>query len=255
MMDFDERVIPGVTANFLYQEALARYEFASKFVKNRSKILDVGCGTGYGTDFLAKRAAFALGVDNNEDAIKFARKRYKNAQFMLGDAEKLEFKSKFDVICAFEIIEHLKKPKVFLRSVKKLLKKGGIFILSTPNKEVISQGGGVSSLYHTKEYNLKELAELLEKYFSRLEIYGQRKSARAKEAFRLFLQSQNARQKIVDSDILNIRKLLPESSKEKIWKYLGLLFGLASQRKLTIKDFPVSKLKKNSEYLVGVCHN
>src|SRR3990167_2670452 len=206
MMDFNERVIPGISANFLYQEALARYEFASKLIKKGSFILDVGCGTGYGCSLLSHKAE-VLGVDNDREAIDYAKKHYgKNAKYVLGNAEKLKFKSQFDIICAFEIVEHLSNPSTLLKLIKTLLKKRGVFILSTPNKNYVSPEGGVASPYHIREYNYDEFRSLLKKYFTKVEILGQTKSKKAQEALKDFMRSQTVRQSLVDKDMFDIRK-------------------------------------------------
>lgn len=119
MMDFNERVIPGVSANFLYQEALARYEFALKYIKPGDKILDVGCGTGYGAAILG-RYAKVIGIDSERQAIEYARQKYhEDAKFRIGDAEELNFDDKFfEIAISFEVIEHLKSPQKFLDKQK-----------------------------------------------------------------------------------------------------------------------------------------
>lgn len=254
-MDFNERVIPGESANFLYQEALTRYEFAQKFLKKGGKVLDLGCGTGYGSAILGQMAK-VTGLDQNQEAIEFAQKKYgSDAKFMVGDITHLQTPGhEFNLVCCFEVIEHLKNPEKMLREVKRVLKPDGYFLLSTPNQDVLSIKGELTSPYHVKEYDLKEIEELLGQFFSRVEMFGQRKSVKAKKAYALFLDSQKSRQSIVNLDKFRIRKYFPKALKEKTWKYLGSFFGRQPQEELTTEDFPINKTEVfKGEYLLSVC--
>jgi len=252
MMDFNERVIPGVSANFLYQEALARYKFAQKFVKPGIKILDVGCGTGYGSAILSEKAK-VIGIDNNREAIEFAKKNYgKKITFKIGTAENLTIKNNaFETVLAFEVIEHLKYPQIALNEIKRVLKPEGKFILSTPN---IKFQPHTRSPYHFQEYDYQKFLEILVGNFNKVTLFGQNKSKRAKEALADFMKSQKARQSLVNSDIFGIRKLLPKSLKEKVWKYTGSLVGRATQETLRTEDFPITRKDVNkAEYFIALC--
>ncbi len=256
-MDFNERVIPNVSANFLFKEALARYEFAKKVMhskkKKDAKILDLGCGTGYGSALLSENGA-VVGMDRNRKAIAYATKRYgRKAQFKLGNVEEFKiYLGLFDVISAFEIIEHLKNPRAFLKNACKSLRSNGIMILSTPN--AVSHPNTPKSPYHEKEYTKREFEKLLNSFFSHVEMYGQVKNKNAKKALSSFMDSQKKRQEFVNKDTWGIRKLIPKSVKEKIWKYMGSLYGRKPQDNLETRDFPIKKENvPNAEYFIAVC--
>lgn len=255
-MDFNERVIPGVSSNFMLKEALARYEFAKKYITSGMCILDLGSGTGYGTSVLGADGVRVLGIDINSEAVNFSNKHYasSNVEFKKGNIlTKLPIQ-KYEVIVSFETIEHLKNPVLFLKNINSSLKKNGVFIMSTPNAAVVSPNGGVGSPYHTKEFNYDELNKILKKNFKKVKVFGQFKSKKALSAWDDFLKSQLARQSAVKRDAFGIRKLIPKAFKEFVWKYLGNLFGRKTQEALEINDFPIhAESVKLAFYFVAVC--
>lgn len=254
-MDFNERVIPGITVNFLYQEALARYEWALKHIKKVVKILDFGCGTGYGSNLLMSKGR-VIGIDSNNEAIRFAKKNYGDkVNFLLGDITKMQFRNEeIDCICAFEVIEHLKNPIKFLAEAKRILKKNGIIFLSTPNKNTHSPDGYTRSPYHIKEYTYSDFSDLLNSFFKAVKIQGQVKSNKAKKAIAKFMSSQKAREKFVQKDKFGLRKLMSKRFREKIWKIVGVFFGRKEQEILTTKDFPIQSSDIHySDYFVALC--
>lgn len=252
-MDFNERVIPGISANFLFQEAISRYHFALKFISSGKNVLDVGCGTGYGTHLISQKTK-VTGVDIDAEAIGFAKSHYFGPTYIQSSAERLPFaKEIFDVVCSFEVIEHIENPRNLIKEVRRVLKKKGKFIISTPNKSVISPHSDVSSPYHFREYTYDQLYKFLKQYFNHVEIFGQTKSPKAQEAFSDFMNSQKARESLVQSDKLGIRQIIPDSLKEFIWKYVGGFFGRKTQDYLSYEDFPISKTKvKESEFFLVV---
>lgn len=254
-MDFNERVIPGVTSNFLLQESLARYLFAEKYARRGYKVLDAGCGTGYGTIVLAGKAD-VVGVDSNMEAIRFANEKYSGkVLFKHGNVQELDFKSsRFDLVVSFEVIEHLKRPIRFLNEVKRTMKEKGVFILSTPNKKISSPNNRLNSPYHLREYTFNELRGLLGRHFMQVEVYGQTRTVRASTKMKKFLEAQNVRQSIVDKDVLFLRKLIPQNAKETLWRSIADLFGNKEQKDLVSDDFPISKEKiGNCNYFIAVC--
>ena len=255
MMDPNERVIPEITANYLYQESLSRYNFALKFIKKDSKILDAGCGTGYGSKVLSTSGK-VIGIDNSSEAIKYAVKIFgRYARFQKMSLQDINFRSEsFDGICFFEVVEHLENPVQILKKFKNILSKGGRLIISTPNKMYPDRIPESVSPYHFKEYSYPEFKSLLNKVFGKVEIYGQNKTAKAKTAFNEFLESQKARQRFVDSDYFGFRKLIPRGIKELGWNYIGRYFGSKRQNILTQSDYTFDKKKINEcEYFFAVC--
>src|SRR6266545_1842492 len=104
-----ERIIPGEVDADLLNEHLARYVFAARLSRGK-RVLDAGCGTGYGCGELAKHAVSVIGVDQSQDAVAFAREHYRlpNLSFVKASCLALPYgNSAFDLVVAFEVIEHL----------------------------------------------------------------------------------------------------------------------------------------------------
>lgn len=164
-----ERQAPTTT-----QEAepshIARYNFVVPFIKNRDILLDIPCGSGYGTNILAKEAKSVFGVDIHAGAIQHAKEFFQlsNVEFLEGDMENtLNLKTeKFDTVVSFEGIEHIKNQKVFLKNIKNLLKRDGLLIISTPRKPH-------GSPHHTVEFSLDEFKEILSEQFIIEKMFGQ----------------------------------------------------------------------------------
>lgn len=125
------------------------YDFVCQFVnKNKSKVLDAGCGSGYGTkiikDFGARKV---VGIDLSSHAINFAKKTFADcADFHLrGITDLKEFdKNTFDLSICNEVLEHVKeyeKEKQTLHGLKRITKEGGLVVVGTPNDEMLPNHG------------------------------------------------------------------------------------------------------------------
>ena len=169
--DTGERVIPDKMkiTNELLIEHLARYHFARQYVEGR--ILDIACGSGYGSHILAKGGkAFVneiIGVDKDPDIIRYARATYYHplTTFLekdVTDPELPEQLGKFDLIISFETIEHLKDDQIFLTNLYNMLKPDGTLILSTPFGEGRGKPSGVD--FHVHQLTEAEFRELFVDY-------------------------------------------------------------------------------------------
>jgi O-antigen biosynthesis protein len=151
---------------------LARYKFVLNFIKTGDIVLDLPCGTGYGSEVMSTKAREVVGIDIGVEAIHHAKEFFRNGKtkFMIGNAENLQniFPTNeiFDVIVSFEGIEHLNNQDSFLQEIKRLLKKEGQLIISTPRKPH-------GSPYHTIEFSLEEFRTFLSKEFVVEKMYGQ----------------------------------------------------------------------------------
>ncbi len=173
-----ERMIPGVPGHEdLFLEHVVRYRFASHFAPGK-KMLDTGCGCGYGSYHLARNGADSvLGIDLSPEAIAYGREHFKHERLTFRTGDVLDTgleEASFDTITAFEVFEHLRDPGRFLAETRRLLKPGGVFILSTPNAHTYVAGGEHGkNPYHVREYTPEEFAGLLEECFEQVSLYAQ----------------------------------------------------------------------------------
>lgn len=101
------------------------------------RILDLGCSTGHDTAWFSRKAGDAWGLDYSEDAIAEARKNYPHIKFVRGSSSSLPFDDGFfDVVTFIEVLEHLpyQDEMPTIREIHRVLKPGGILIMSTPHK-------------------------------------------------------------------------------------------------------------------------
>ena len=167
---------PEIISYNAFQMVMARYDFASQFVKSKV-VLDVACGSGYGSNHLTKKGAEeVVGGDVFYEAIKYGTTHYrqKGSYFLCLDAQKLPFRDdSFDVIVSSETIEHLQECEDFLDECRRILRDDGLFFSSTPNKTVFSPYSKKPIIHeHVKEFYVEEFRYLLSKYFKEVIIYG-----------------------------------------------------------------------------------
>jgi len=152
---------------------MARYGLVLDLIGNKikdRKILDAGCGDGVLSYFLAKRGANVTGIDNSEEAIKFAREKCKdskNLDFLVASVYKLPFKDKnFDFIVSPEVIEHLEYPEKMLSEIKRVYNGKGKIIITAPIKLTEKP----LDKMHYQEFFENEFEEVLKKYFDEIKI-------------------------------------------------------------------------------------
>jgi SAM-dependent methyltransferase len=170
-----ERVIPGEVDIDLFNEHMARYAFAARLARGK-RALDAGCGAGYGSAELARTAQSVVGIDNAADAIEFASAKYRapNLAFEQASCGALPYADgSFDLIVAFEVIEHLPDWRQFLQEARRTLAPNGQFIVSTPNKLYYgeSRGSEGENPFHVHEFEFAEFRDELRNVFPHVSLF------------------------------------------------------------------------------------
>ena len=175
-LEFDgERVIPGQVDPNLMAEHRARYDFSCQFSREAT-VLDLACGTGYGSAALAEKASTVYALDLSEEAVRYGKSNYAQPRihFLVGDGRILPFGgARFDVVIAFEIFEHLADPLPLLEDIKRVLKPEGVLLLSTPNRSISEEERLEPNPFHLQEYVLDEFFPILQQVFEHVVVGGQ----------------------------------------------------------------------------------
>lgn len=128
-------------------------------LKNNSRILDAGCGTGGNMKILA-RFGNVIGIDNSPEAIKFCKKRcFENIQ--LKNIENTGFSdNSFDLIVALDILEHLENDVEALKEFHRILKEDGYILISVPAYQFLWSEHD-AAVHHKRRYSMKEINKCL----------------------------------------------------------------------------------------------
>ncbi len=146
----------STAALFNHLMHIATYNYALNYAKGK-RVLDFGCGSGYGSYELAKVAKYVTAVDISSEAIEFAKENYKRENLLYCTISEL-FEEKFDIITSFQVIEHVSNDKEYLENLKNLLIPGGYLFISTPDKASRLFFGIQKpwNIFHLKEYSVGE---------------------------------------------------------------------------------------------------
>ncbi|HTE48674.1 MAG TPA: class I SAM-dependent methyltransferase [Candidatus Paceibacterota bacterium] len=170
-----ERLYPEFMYDHSRSDHESRYVFAQKYVKEFNHVLDAACGSGYGSKILSHSAQHVTGIDLSRHAISYAQEHFGNSSinFRVGDlGKKFEFSDdSFDAIVSFETLEHVVDQDFMLKEFKRVLKPGGVLVISTPDKN-IHKYVDPGNPYHIKELTKEEFITTLSKYFKVFELYG-----------------------------------------------------------------------------------
>jgi SAM-dependent methyltransferase len=152
-------------------EHLARYEWAASQV--HGEVLDVACGTGYGSRLLANSARVS-GVDRDERSVQTARSRVSGV-FLVAEIPPIPLPGEaFDFVTSFETVEHISDDLGFVREITRVLRPGGTLLISSPNMDISAPDGVPRNRWHVREHTLSSLTTLLEEAGLRVhQVYGQ----------------------------------------------------------------------------------
>jgi len=170
-----ERLVPSYTGDTAI-EHLHRYAFAAEYARDKD-VLDIACGEGYGSNLLARVAASVVGVDISHEVVAHARNKYgRTIKFCVGSCTRVPLASdSFDTIVSFETLEHIDDHDGMLQEVKRVLRRDGVFIISTPDK--LNYGhlvGDAGNPFHVRELSSEEFVNLLKRYFKNTYFYEQK---------------------------------------------------------------------------------
>jgi SAM-dependent methyltransferase len=154
--------VPGIGhENYWFRRHEAAYEWACELARGR--VLEVGCGEGYGSALLATAADHVLGVDYDALTVAHAAHRYPAVSFVRGNLAALPVASAaIDLLATLQVIEHVWNHPEFVRECRRVLRSDGRLVVTTPNRLTFSPGLDTPvNPFHTVEFTARELAGLL----------------------------------------------------------------------------------------------
>ena len=160
----------------IYLFHLATYNFARKYVQ-RQRVLDYGCGSGYGSALIADDCEQMIAIDIAPDAIAYAKEHYQKPNLLYetvkpaGEAPLPFPDAFFDTVLSFQVIEHIADVQPYLSESRRVLKPGGVFVCCTPDRaNRLLPFQKPWNMWHTKEYSKEDLARTLRKHFFNIDI-------------------------------------------------------------------------------------
>ncbi len=191
-----------ISDNPIHQRLLRAYSLAIPYVKG--DLLEPGCGEGRGVKLLSPLVKSYVALDKIQEVIDVLKPEYPNVDFRqavfppfdgLGDAS-------FDSLVSFQVIEHLKDDHGFLKEIYRVLRPGGVAVLTTPNiKRTLTRNP-----WHVREYTAEQLTSLASKYFDNVEMKG---VAGNDKVMAYYEQNKKSVEKITRFDIFNLQYRLP----------------------------------------------
>ncbi len=232
---------------------LARYLAAADYIRGR-RVLEAGSGSGYGACLMQiLRAGEILAVDIDPASVQLAQQRYGDAKlrYIVDDCQELsKVPGPFQVICSFEVLEHMPEPERFLRRAGQLLADDGVLLLSTPDRACLPPlvNGKPRNPHHLHEWYQAEFQAMIAAHFDDVEFRAQVQSAalttrrEAVAALRQGLMWANPLLTFI------WRKMPFVPKARRPWKKLA---GLAVP---SVSDYPVVPLRVAPLYGSPYCH-
>ena len=184
--------------NYVFQRSILAYYKAAELVSG--DVLEIGTGMGYGVEVVAPAADKYVTIDKS---CAYNVELPANAEFRQMTVPPLDFADEsFDYVISFQVIEHIKNDKEFVAEVSRVLRKGGKFIVSTPNAPMSL----TRNPWHVREYTAEELKKLLSKGFSQIDMMGVSGNEKIMEYYEA---NRRGVERITRFDILDLQHRLP----------------------------------------------
>lgn len=190
--------------NVIYQRHLVAYKESAKLISGT--VLEIGSGEGYGMLELVPKSEKYIAVDKYETSIPNELKTHKNIVFIQSEVPPLKgvLDNSVDFVVTFQVIEHIENDVLFLKEIHRVLKPGGKAIITTPNLLMSL----APSPWHVREYNPKNMYDLLVSCFNDVELKGVFGNNMVMKYYKSNKQNVD---NILRFDFLNMRHWMPKS--------------------------------------------
>ena len=222
--------------NFVLQRSILAYYEAKERVHGH--VLEIGTGMGYGIDVVAPAAERFVTIDKSR---AFEVTLPANAEFRQMEVPPIGFAdASFDYVISFQVIEHIKRDREFIREVHRILRPGGKFIVSTPNAPMSL----TRNPWHVREYRPEELKALLGECFSEVECLGVSGNERVMEYYE---KNRQGVERITRFDVLDLQHRLPRWMLQIPYDILNRL----NRRRLLDENTSLTESITMQDYAVG----
>lgn len=163
-----ERTLPGIAhENYWFRRHEVVYRWVAPWCAG-ARVVDAGCGEGYGAALLADVATGVVAVDYDPTVVAHVRATYPRVTAVRGDLQRLPARDgAAEVVVTLQTIEHLHDQPGFVAECARVLRPSGTLVVSTPNRLTFSPGRDTPlNPFHTRELTAAELAELLAPHFT-----------------------------------------------------------------------------------------
>lgn len=240
---------------FGYDDLLAR-------ITPGARVLDAGCGEGYGPSLLATKASLVVASDAAFEAVRHARERYGTHRlaWVVCDAQRLPFAAgSFDVVSSLQVIEHFTDTASHLRDVARALRPGGWHYVATPNIALMSPEEAANE-FHLRDFTVGELRAALAERFGAVELLGMfylETSPRVRAMREAEAREERDRPKLARSERLLAR--LPGPLRVKLRPVVRRLLGIgdanAARNAILAEDFEARAPAEESFCLIGIARD
>ncbi len=188
--------------NPIHQRLLRPYVLAPQYVKG--DLLEVGCGEGRGIDWLLPAVVSYTAIDKIAPVIETLQQKYPKSKFISGNIPPLSAfaDNSFDSVVSFQVIEHIQYDRLFLKEINRVLKPGGIALITTPNKPYSLS----RNPWHTREYTAQELTDLAKTIFSKVSMMGITGNEKVMEYYE---RNKKSVDRLMRWDVFNLQYRLP----------------------------------------------
>lgn len=202
--------------NPIHQRLLKAYVVAAGYVQGN--LLEVGCGEGRGIDWLMPKVKSYSAIDKIEPVIESLKKKYPQGKFINGNIPPLSVfeDNSFDSIVSFQVIEHIKDDALFLKEIHRVLKPGGLALLTTPNRPLSLS----RNPWHIREYTARELTELAKQFFAEVTMKG---ITGNEKVMQYYERNKKSVDKLMRWDMFNLQYKLPAAVLRVPYEFMNRL--------------------------------
>lgn len=202
--------------NPIHQRLLRPYVLAPEYVKG--DLLEVGCGEGRGIDWLLPAVSSYTAIDKIAPVIDKLQQKYPQSKFISGNIPPLSAfaDNSFDSVVSFQVIEHIQNDKLFLKEIHRVLKPGGIALITTPNRPYSLS----RNPWHIREYTAQELTDLARNFFSTVTMKGITGNEKVMEYYQ---RNKKSVDRLMRWDILKLQYRLPASLLKIPYEFMNRL--------------------------------